>query len=55
MELKIKIDEIKKLMEIETPEFPKYATQIINLANQNAQATRPRVVGQMSKLEFTGL
>ncbi len=56
MELKIKIDEIKKLMEIETPEFPKYATQIINLANQNAQATRPKVVGQMSELikEFTG-
>ena len=43
-------------MEIETPEFPKYATQIINLANQNAQATRPKVVGQMSELikEFTG-
>ncbi len=56
MELKIKIDEIKELMEIETPEFPKYATQIINLANQNAQATRPKVVGQMSELikEFTG-
>ncbi|WP_457641122.1 MjaI family restriction endonuclease [Persephonella sp.] len=56
MEFKIKLDEIRKLMEIETPEFPKYATQIINLANQNAQATRPRVVGQMSELikEFTG-
>ncbi|HHG75080.1 MAG TPA: MjaI family restriction endonuclease [Persephonella sp.] len=56
MEFKIKLDEIRKLMELETPEFPKYATQIINLANQNAQATRPRVVGQMSELikEFTG-
>ncbi len=56
MEFKIKADEIRKLMEIETPEFPKYATQIINLANQNAQATRPKVVGQMSELikEFTG-
>ena len=56
MELKIKVDEIRKLMEIDTPEFPKYATQIINLANQNAQATRPKVVGQMSELikEFTG-
>lgn len=43
-------------MEIETLGFPKYATQIINLANQNAQATRPKVVGQMSELikEFTG-
>ncbi len=56
MEFKIKVDEIRRLMEIENPEFPKYATQIINLANQNAQATRPKVVGQMSELikEFTG-
>ncbi len=56
MEFKIKVNEIRKLMEIEAPEFPKYATQIINLANQNAQATRPKVVGQMSELikEFTG-
>ncbi len=30
--------------------FPKYATQIINLANSNAQGTRPKVVGQMSDL-----
>jgi len=26
-------------------EFPKYTTQIMNLANQNAQGTRPKVVG----------
>lgn len=30
--------------------FPKYTTQIMNLANQNAQGTRPSVVGQMSEL-----
>ena len=56
MEFKIKIEEIRRLMEIENPEFPKYTTQILNLANQNAQATRPKVVGQMSELikEFTG-
>ncbi len=30
--------------------FPKYATQILNLCNQNAQGTRPSVVGQMSEL-----
>lgn len=38
------------------PEFPKYTTQLINLANQNAQGTRPKVVGQMSELskEFPG-
>lgn len=56
MEFKIKVEEIRRLMEIESPEFPKYVTQILNLANQNAQATRPKVVGQMSELikEFTG-
>lgn len=32
------------------PEFPKYTTQIMNTANQNAQATRARVVGQMSEI-----
>lgn len=31
-------------------EFPKYTTQIINLANQNCGGTRPSVVGQMSEL-----
>jgi len=30
--------------------FPKYTSQLINLANQNAQGTRPEVVGQMSEL-----
>ncbi|OQX53278.1 MAG: hypothetical protein B5M53_07145 [Candidatus Cloacimonas sp. 4484_209] len=30
--------------------FPKYTTQILNLANQNAQDTRPKVVGQLSEL-----
>jgi hypothetical protein len=37
-------------------EFPKYTTQIMNLANQNAQGTRPKVVGQMSELikQFPG-
>jgi len=31
-------------------DFPKYTTQIINQASQNMQATRPKVVGQMSEL-----
>jgi hypothetical protein len=31
-------------------DFPKYTTQILNLANQNAQSTRPRVVGDMNDL-----
>ena len=28
-------------------QFPKYTTQLINIASQNAQGTRPSVVGQM--------
>ena len=54
--VKIKNSEIKELLGSQPIEFPKYSTQIINLANQNAQGTRPAVVGQMSDLiqEFTG-
>ncbi len=38
------------------PEFPTYTTQLLNLANRNAHATRPQYVGQMSELiqEFDG-
>jgi hypothetical protein len=32
------------------PSFPKYTTKLMNLANQNAQGTRPQIVGQMSEL-----
>jgi len=55
-QIKISNSEIKQLLGIDSFEFPKYSTQIINLANQNAQGTRPAVVGQMSDLiqEFTG-
>ncbi len=36
--------------------YPKYTTQLINLGNQNSQATRAHYVGQMSELmqEFPG-
>ena len=54
--IKIKYDEIQDIVVGEVPVYPKYATQILNLANQNAQGTRPKVVGQMSDLiqEFDG-
>ena len=54
--VKIKNDELTQELVGATIEFPKYTTQIINLANQNAQGTRPNVVGQMSELiqEFGG-
>lgn len=35
---------------IEDINLPKYVPQLLNLANQNAQATRPRHVGQLSNL-----
>lgn len=56
MIVKISVAEIRKYLDIETPDFPKYVAPLINLANQYAQGTRPRVVGQMSELiqEFTG-
>jgi len=58
MKKKVKItnEEIKDLLGAKSFEFPKYSTQILNLANQNAQGTRPAVVGQMSELiqEFSG-
>ncbi len=46
----IKNEELVTLNGCETPEFPKYTSQLINWANQNAQGTRPRVVGQLSDL-----
>lgn len=36
--------------------FPKYTSQVMNLANSNSQSTRPKNVGQLSDLiqEFNG-
>ncbi len=50
MKLKIKGEIIKKLINYPEKSFPKYSTQILNLANSNSQATRPKNVGQMSEL-----
>ena len=47
---KIKNRELVAEISGEAKEFPKYSTQIINLANQNSQGTRPKVVGQLSEL-----
>jgi hypothetical protein len=56
MKVKIKNDELMSDIVGEIKEFPKYTTQLINLANQHSQGTRPKVVGQMSDLiqEFKG-
>ncbi len=47
---KLTTNDILDLIGQEREELPKYCSQIINLANQNAQGTRPSVVGQMSDL-----
>ncbi len=54
--IKMKNSEVEQLSNASQYAFPKYATQIINLLNSNAQGTRPAVVGQMSELiqEFDG-
>jgi hypothetical protein len=43
------MEELKELTG-EAKKFPKYVAPIINLANQFAQGTRPRVVGQLSEM-----
>ena len=50
MTFTIKNEELVSLNGCETPDFPKYTSQLINWANQNAQGTRPKVVGQLSDL-----
>lgn len=49
-EIKLNLQEKFKEIIGEEKEFPKYTTQIMNIANQNAQGTRSEVVGQMSEL-----
>lgn len=56
MKVKIKNPEIQEIIKGEVIEFPKYSTQLMNLANANSGGTRPKIVGQMSDLiqEFEG-
>jgi len=55
MTIRIPTMEIREILN-ETPDFDKYLSPLLNLANRFAQGTRPAVVGQMSDLiqEFTG-
>lgn len=50
MNYTLKNKDIEFYNESESYTFPKYTSQLINWANQNAQGTRPVVVGQMSEL-----
>ena len=56
MKIKIPNAEVQHLLTEKEISFPKYTTQLMNLANSNAQGTRPKIVGQMSDLiqEFDG-
>lgn len=50
MKYTLKNELIENFNESKSFSFPKYTSQLINWANQNAQGTRPVVVGQMSEL-----
>lgn len=50
MKYTINNEKIRSYNNSEAFSFPKYTSQLINWANQNAQGTRPAVVGQMSEL-----
>lgn len=56
MKIKLKNTEIQEYVNAPASAFPKYTTQLMNIANQNSQATRPRHVGQLSELiqDFPG-
>lgn len=50
MKYTLKNKDIKNCNGNDLSKFPKYTSQLLNVANQNAHATRPAVVGQMSEL-----
>lgn len=56
MLVKLSSDRIRELLRADPLDLPQYTSQLINLANQNSQGTRPKVVGQMSDLvmQFEG-
>ena len=56
IKIKMNNDEIAEYVGADSYNFPKYASQIMNWANQISQGTRPKAVGQMSSLiqEFPG-
>jgi hypothetical protein len=50
VEFTITNEELYERLDVAAPDFERYVSPILNLANQYAQATRPRVVGQMTDL-----
>ena len=52
--IKLSTKEVEHLSNASSYQFPKYTSQIINWANQNAQGTRAKVVGQIGKFDVFG-
>lgn len=50
MRFKINLKTLSEIYNINEINLPKYVPQILNLSNQNSQATRPKNVGQLSEL-----
>ena len=48
--IKLSFQELAEGLTGEKIEFPKYTSWILNQVNRISQATRPRIVGQMSEL-----
>ena len=48
--IKIKMKDLAAVVTGGSADFPRYTTQIMNLANQNSGGTRPAVVGQLSEM-----
>jgi hypothetical protein len=48
--IRISEEEREDLVTGDAATFPKYTTQLMNTANQNSQATRPKVVGSMNEI-----
>ena len=50
MKYRLKNEQIEYYNETESPQFPTYTKDFINLANRYSQATRPKNVGQLSDI-----
>ena len=50
VKVKISSAEIRSDLQLPSKKFPIYTTQLINLANQNAQGTRPKIAGKVTEL-----
>lgn len=50
MKFELTKKELKDINDTIETGFPKYTTQLMNLANQNSQGTRPKVVGPLSEI-----